>query len=94
MRRPLKFRYKDADGKPFYKELTLPDDAVQLVAHDKNGREVYEGDVVILEFPEDNFRKEYTVNLRGEAVAEDGCWLWAAKIAKDTTLKENANATA
>lgn len=40
MKRPFKFRYKDADGKPFYKEFQLPNDAVQFVAYDKNGKEV------------------------------------------------------
>ena len=43
----FKFRYADAEGKPYYYTLTLPSDAAQLIGHDLNGREVYEGDWLI-----------------------------------------------
>lgn len=46
--REIKFRYRDADGKPYYKTINLPDDAAQLVGYDANGNEVYEGDIVVL----------------------------------------------
>lgn len=45
--REFKFRYRGADGAPFYKTVTLPDTVAQLVGFDKNGNEVYEGDTVI-----------------------------------------------
>lgn len=43
----FKFRYRDADGHYIYKELTLPDDAAQMVGCDLNGTEVYDGDILL-----------------------------------------------
>lgn len=43
----FKFRYVAADGALYYKNVTLPADAVQLVGYDANGTEVYEDDTVI-----------------------------------------------
>lgn len=43
----FKFRYVAADGAPYYKNVTLPADAVQRVGYDANGTEVYEDDTVI-----------------------------------------------
>ncbi len=39
----VKFRYTQADKTEYY-TLVLPDDAVQMVGHDLNGAEVYDGD--------------------------------------------------
>ena len=89
----FKFRYKDADGKPYYKVVELPDDAAQFVTCDKNGNEVYEGDTVILDEPKYNFRKEYKAELLRQGKAEDGCILFRYLIAESSTLKENSDET-
>ena len=63
--REFKFRYKDAEGKPFFKTVSLPDDASRLIGIDIHGQEVYEGDTVIRIAPnpdwgEDDFDEEKT----------------------------------
>ena len=42
-----KFRYKDADGKPHFKTVTLPDNAAIRVAYDDNAKEVYDDDILV-----------------------------------------------
>ena len=42
----FKFRYTQEGVTQFY-ALLLPDDAVQLIGHDLNGQEVYDGDKLI-----------------------------------------------
>lgn len=65
MKRPIKFRGRDIDGKFHYgdlihlkgklvifndKESVTVDSIAQLVGYDKDGREVYEGDIVTGEY--------------------------------------------
>lgn len=61
----------DEDG--FVHEV-YPNSVAQLVGYDADGREVYEGDELYLDLPEDNFHKEYKATMRGEALASDGCF--------------------
>ena len=73
--RGIKFRYKGADGLPFYKTITLPDDAAQFVGKDKHGREVYEGDILQMDWHGVHY--EYKVHLSGYATTDDGCYITA-----------------
>lgn len=75
----LTFRFKGHDGKPCYTTIELPDDAALLVAHAKDGAEVYEGDVV--HFTHDGTRYEYKAQLTPCAVADNGCYIGADQIA-------------
>lgn len=77
--RPIKFRYRDADGKPYYKTINLPDDAAQLVDRDDNGREVYEGDILCMDY--NGVHYEYTAHLSGYATTDNGCYITAKQFA-------------
>lgn len=63
----FKFRYMAADGVHYYKNVTLPADAVQLVGHDTNGNEVYEDDTVI-----GDDGTEWIVGVTSYVTSEDG----------------------
>lgn len=58
-----------------------PDSIAQLVGYDKDGKEVYEGDILAREFD------EYKAHLGSFATAQDGCYITASQIAT-STLKE------
>lgn len=60
----FKFRYMNADGKPYYKQLTLPNDATLLIGYDADGREVYNGDIVetAYYYDEDGLLQEYLLS--------------------------------
>lgn len=78
--REFKFRYKDPDGNPFYKTVTLPDDAVQLVDRDEHGREVYEGDILCADY--NGVHYEYKAHLGGFATTDNGsCYITAKQFA-------------
>lgn len=55
------------------------DSVAQLIGLDADGNEVYEGDIIYLDIPEDNFYKEYEAHWQGFARAEDGCWTAAER---------------
>lgn len=67
----------DEDG--FVHEI-FPDSVAQLIGYDADGREVYEGDALYLDLPEDNFHKEYKATMRREALANDGCFHAIGKV--------------
>lgn len=77
--REFKFRYRGADGAPYYKALTLPADAVQLVGYDKYRREVYEGDILQADY--NGVHYEYKARLTSCAVADSGCCLYKTQLA-------------
>ena len=60
----FKFRYLDADGKPYFKRLTLPNDAALLIGYDAQKREVYDGDVIdyVDTYDEDGLLQEHPVS--------------------------------
>ena len=60
----FKFRYTDADGKPYFKRLTLPNKTAILIGYDGCGNEVYNGDIVthVFEYDYDGYGEEYAVS--------------------------------
>lgn len=62
-----------------------PDSIAQLVGHDKDGNEVYEGDILVREFY--GKRYEYKAHLGSFATADDGCYIGEKQFAT-STLKE------
>ena len=102
----IKFRLKTASGKVMYLPLTkllnlavnaIPNadkkvEVSQLVGYDKNGDEVYEGDVVFfdMEDPEDHTKTlhyEYTAHMKGFATAANGCYIPQEKFSERTLKK-------
>ena len=67
------------DSEDYYRAVK-PDSVAQLVDYDADGREVYEGDDLYLDYPEDNFHKEYKAVFRREALAADGCFHAIGKV--------------
>lgn len=81
----LKLRYKDADGKYLYKELTFPSD-VELYTNkrDANGKEIYVGDVLHYEYvsfeaSRPTISYDYEVYYAPFATTEDGHFLMAGQ---------------
>lgn len=60
----FKFRYTDANGKPYFKRIILPNDAALLIGYDADGREVYNGDIIdkYFDFDDDGLTQEYAVS--------------------------------
>ena len=60
----FKFRYTDADGKPYFKRLTLPNDAALLIGFDSDGNEVYNGDIVDWHYvyDDDGYGEEFAIS--------------------------------
>lgn len=64
-----------------------PESVAQLVGHDSNGNEVYEGDTVVLN--SDDYPLEYKAHLSGYATGDRGIYISAERFGK-VTLKEAA----
>jgi len=62
-----------------------PNSVAQLVGYDANGNEVYEGDILQLDF--NGVRYEYKAQFTPCAIADNGCYLTAKSFGK-TELKE------
>ncbi len=62
-----------------------PESVAQLVGHDSNGNEVYEGDTVVLNTPD--YHIEYTAHLSGYATGDRGIYISAGQFDR-VTLKE------
>ena len=52
-----------------------PESVAQFVGKDKHGREVYEGDILQMDW--NGVHYEYKAQLIGSAVAENGCYITA-----------------
>ena len=52
-----------------------PESVAQFVGYDKHGREVYEGDILQMDW--NGVHYEYKAQLIGSAVAENGCYITA-----------------
>ena len=57
-----------------------PDSVRQLADYDVDGREVYEGDELYLDYPEDDFHKEYKASVMALALSADGCYHAIGKV--------------
>ncbi|MBR0060981.1 MAG: hypothetical protein IJP68_05820 [Selenomonadaceae bacterium] len=69
-----------------------PESVAQLVGYDKNGEEVYEGDVVFFDMEdlEDHTKTlhyEYTAHMKGFATAKNGCYI-SCEMFKEKELKK------
>lgn len=72
--------------------IVEPESVAQLVGYDKNGDEVYEGDVVEfdIEDPQDHTKTlhyEYTAHMKGFATAANGCYI-SCEMFKEKELKK------
>ena len=65
------------NGLPWYVE---PGSIAQYVGTDSQGEELYEGDVVSVDY--EGLHKEYKVHYQGFATAEDGCYLAEIQLKK------------
>ena len=80
------------DWNPNIEHTVEPGSVAQLVGYDKNGDEVYEGDVVEfdIEDPQDHTKTlhyEYTAHLKGFATAANGCYI-SSEMFKEKVLKK------
>ena len=67
-------------------DLVDPDTVQQLVGYDQDGKEVYEGDVLLSNYPDND--KEYVARLHGEARTTDG-YIIFQKMFGNFRLKED-----
>ena len=72
--------------------IVEPGSVSQLVGYDKNGDEVYEGDVIFfdIEDPQDHTKTlhyEYTAHMKGFATAKNGCYI-SCEMFKEKELKK------
>lgn len=56
-----------------------PESIAQLVDRDDNGREVYEGDILYMNWNGEHY--EYTAHLSGYATTDNGCYITAKQFA-------------
>lgn len=62
-----------------------PESVVQFVGYDKHGREVYEGDILQMDWNGKHY--EYKAHLSGYATTDDGCYITAKQFgAKELKL--------
>ena len=104
MKIPIKFRgyYTTCDG--VRKKMTFdladflaittvdPDSFQQLVGYDKNGAEVYEGDILEFDFEDlqnrgEFLHYEYKAHMKGFATTADGCYIPREKFSERTLKK-------
>lgn len=64
--------------KPRKKKARYVKDVAQLVGTDKNGNEIYEGDII--QANHNGVHYEYKARLAPCAVADNGCCLWAKQL--------------
>jgi len=72
--------------------LVEPGSVAQLVGYDKNGDEVYEGDVLEFDTPDlqDHtkvWHYEYKAHMKGFATTADGCYIPSEKFVEKTLKK-------
>lgn len=72
--------------------IVEPSSVAQLLGYDKNGDEVYEGDILTMDYPDPQksgamMHYEYEAHMKGFATRADGCYIPREKF-KERTLKK------